>query len=342
MTPRGPWCRSVAGLAAAAAAALAAGCGGAPFNTLTGGGPEARLLATLGWWLIALVSLTIVVMGVLIVWGALRRRGSLTEHLPIDADGGKGWILIGGVAVPVVVLSVLFFVTLGTLRALPGTVADPAVELEVTAHQWWWEIDYGGRPSERFSVANEIHVPVGEKIQVRLTSADVIHSFWVPRLFGKLDAIPGHTNHLVFEAERPGVYRGECAEYCGVQHSNMRLLVVAHEPAEFRSWVEHQRQPAAMPSDPELISGRNAFEQYACALCHTIRGTQARGGVAPDLTHFASRRTLGAGTFPNTRARLQAWIVNAQGMKPGIKMPKLAQFDGRTLNALAAYLESLE
>jgi len=321
-------------------AVLVAGC--APFSSLHPAGQQAQSLATLGWWLIGLMTLIIVVMGALLLWAALRRRGSLQQHLPIDVDGGKGWILIGGVAIPVVVLSTLFFVTIGTLGALPGERKTPEIELQVTAHQWWWEVDYlySDLP-DRFSTANEIHIPVGQPVGIKLVSSDVIHSFWVPRLHGKLDLIPGHTNYIVLQADEPGVYRGECAEYCGVQHTHMRFVVVAETPEKYRAWVERQRRPAADPTEPQLVQGRRAFEEHACALCHTIRGTRARGGVAPDLTHFGSRAMI-AGVAPNTRARLQAWIVNAQAMKPGAHMPTLEQFDGKTLNALAAYLESLE
>ena len=322
--------------------ALLAGCE-SPFSALRPAGPEAAAIATLGWWITGFFLLVTLVMGVLIVWGALRRRGSLSEHLPIDIDGGKKWILIGGVAAPVTVLSILFFVTLGTLRGIPGTVGEPDLEIDVVGHQWWWEVKYLDPDlQQRFSTANEIHIPVGKQVLINLESADVIHSFWVPRLHGKLDAIPGHTNHLILEASEPGVYWGECAEFCGVQHAHMRFTVVAEPEEEFQAWVERQQQPARLPVDPQLVRGREAFEEYACGLCHRIRGTRARGGVAPDLTHFGSRLTIGAGTVPNTRARLQAWIVNAQGIKPGISMPSLETFDGETLNALAAYLESLE
>jgi cytochrome c oxidase subunit 2 len=322
-------------------AALATG-GCTPYSTLSPVGQQAQWLATLSWWLIGLMSLIILVMGVLLLWGALRRRGSLATHLPIDVDGGKGWILIGGVAVPVVVLSVLFVVTLVTLRELPGDPAAAQIELHVTAHQWWWEVDYVYQePFRNFETANEIHIPVGVPVRVKLTSPDVIHSFWVPRLHGKLDAIPGHTNYVILQANEPGTYAGECAEYCGVQHAHMRFVVVAQAPEEYEAWVERQRQPARTPTDPMLVKGREAFEQYACAMCHRIRGTKARGGVAPDLTHFGSRQHI-AGVMPNTRARLQAWIVNAQALKPGVHMPTLDQLDGPTLRALAAYVESLE
>ena len=318
------------------------GCSAAPFSILAAGGEQAGWLAVLGWSLIALMLGITIVMGALVLWGALRRRGTLAESLPVDIDGGKQWILVGGVLVPVIVLSTLFAVTVGTLGAMPDEAADADLEIEVTAHQWWWEVDYlYDRLPKRFSTANEIHIPVGRPVSIRLKSSDVIHSFWVPRLHGKLDAIPGHENRLVVEATQPGVYWGECAEYCGVQHANMKLIVVA-EPAEaFDAWARRQREPANPPSTPQLMSGREAFESYACGTCHTIRGTRARGGVAPDLTHFGSRLLI-AGTLENSRPHLQAWITNAQSLKPGVKMPNLEQFDGETLNALAAYLESLE
>jgi cytochrome c oxidase subunit II len=319
-----------------------AGCD-APFTPFLPGGPEASSLASLGWWITGLMIALTVGMGVLLLWGALRRRGSIEDPAPVELDTGKRWILLGGVALPVVVLSVLFVVTVATLRGIPGQVEDPDLEIEVVGHQWWWEVTYLDPDlPQRFTTANEIHIPVGAKVLVHLESADVIHSFWVPRLHGKLDAIPGHTNHLVLEAGEPGIYRGECAEFCGVQHAHMRFMVVAETPAEYAAWLERQRQPARTVTDPELARGREAFEEFACGLCHTIRGTRARGQVAPDLTHFGSRLTIGAGTLPNDRARLQAWIVDAQSLKPGIRMPSLETFDGATLNALAAYLASLE
>ena len=334
--------RTRAAAAAAVFPVLATACD-APFTPFRPGGPEAEAVSTLGLWITGLMILVTVGMGALILVGALRRRGSLDEHEPVDVGGGKSWILWGGVALPVVVLSALFIVTVATLRGIPGEVEEPDLEIEVVAHQWWWEVTYLDPDlPQRFATANEIHVPVGAKVLVNLKSADVIHSFWVPRLHGKLDAIPGHTNHLIFEADEPGIYWGECAQFCGVQHAHMRLVVVAEPPEQYALWLERQRRPAQAVTDPHLARGREAFEQYACALCHTIRGTRARGGVAPDLTHFGSRLTIGAGTLPNTRARLQAWIVNAQSLKPGIMMPSLDTFDGETLNALAAYLESLE
>lgn len=327
---------------ATAGLALAAISGCSPYSIFDPASGEAERLANLGWWLVGLMSVTIVIMGVLILWGALRRKGSLKEHSPIDVDGGKGWILFGGVLLPVVVLSALFAVTLVVLKQLPGDTAEPAVEIDVTAHQWWWGVTYPNEePYKTFKTANEIHIPVGQPVRINLTSADVIHSFWVPRLHGKLDVIPGHENHLVLTAEKPGRYEGVCAEFCGVQHARMRFVVVAHPADEYQAWVEHQRKPARVPTEPLLVKGRETFETYACAMCHSIRGTRAHGSVAPDLTHFGSRLRIG-GAVPNTKARLQAWIVNAQSLKAGVHMPTLDQFDGEQLRALAAYLESLE
>lgn len=342
--------RQVLGRAAPAALLLLGGCAQAPFNATIGTGVEASRMAVLGWWLIGLMSFVTLGMVVLVVGGALRRRGSFDAHLPIHIDGGKGWLLIGGLAVPGAVLVALFFVTLSALDARPVGFKTADINIDLTAHQWWWQFNYrrtGVGPDDDgvsggFETANEIHVPVGEPVGVQVTSTDVIHSFWVPKLFGKLDAIPGHRNYFVFEATQPGVYFGLCAEFCGLQHANMQFTVVAESPEQYASWVERQRRPAAAPKTPELVTGRKAFEEYACGLCHTIRGTEARGSIAPDLTHVGSRRMIAAGALPNTRARMQAWIVNAQSLKPGNRMPTLEVFDGPTLNALAAYLESLE
>lgn len=321
---------------------LLAGCS-SPYNTFSPAGPEAHSLASLGWWLSLFMLAVIVVMTLLVVWAAMRRKGNLSEHLPIDAGGGKQWILIGGLLFSGTVLTVLFLITLWTLNPLGSKAEAVDLEIEVTAHRWWWEVNYpGNRQNKAFETANEIHIPTDAKVGIRLLSADVIHSFWVPRLHGKLDMIPGKENYLTFEADEPGTYRGQCAEYCGMQHSHMRFRVVAHTPDDYQRWAAAQRQPARTPEKTQLIQGKQIFEEYACASCHSVRGTRARGSVGPDLTHFGSRAMLGAGVLPNKRANLQAWIVDAQAIKPGINMPTLKQFDGKQLNALAAYLESLE
>lgn len=322
--------------------ATVAGCAAAPFSIFSAGGVQAEWLAVLGGWLIVVMLVITLVMGLLLLLGALRNRGRMDEHIPVDIDGGKRWILFGGLAFPIVVLTMLFGVTLWALTALPDAPGGEVLEINVTAHQWWWEASYQHDDrSKMFTTANELHVPVGQRVKITLQSADVIHSFWVPKLHGKMDAIPGHTNGLVFEVNKPGTYYGECAEFCGVQHANMKMAVVAELPEAYERWAAHQREPAAAPDTPQLMQGRAAFEQHACVTCHAIRGTRARAGVAPDLTHFGSRELI-AGTYPNTRPNLQAWIVNAQAMKAGVHMPSLDQFDSEQLNALAAYLESLE
>ena len=206
-----------------------------------------------------------------------------------------------------------------------------------------WRVRYlgeGGRPA--FSTANEIVVPVGSPIAVSVTAADVIHSFWIPNFGGKIDMIPGRLNRLNFTAERPGIYRGVCAEFCGDQHARMAFDVVALEPAAFEAWRENQAKPAPEPDLPLLVRGRELFRAGGCGSCHVVRGTEADGRFGPDLTHVGSRRTIGAGQFPNNVGTLAGWIANTQHIKPGVRMPSYGSFTGEDLRALAGYLESLK
>lgn len=229
-----------------------------------------------------------------------------------------------------------------TDRALARLSLVDGVNIEVTAHQFWWTARYpGGSPSDIFVTANEIHVPVGRPVVVQLKSDDVIHSLWVPNLAGKKDLIPGRSALLQFRADQPGVYRGQCAEFCGYQHALMGLLVIAEPPAQFDAWVQAQRQGAAEPADAAGQRGKQLFQSVSCAMCHAIQGTLANGQHAPDLTHLASRQTLAAGTLPNTPVQLAAWIKDPQKHKPGTNMPAtpLSQPD---LDALVAYLGSLK
>src|SRR5205814_7082516 len=192
----------------------------------------------------------------------------------------------------------------------------------VLGHQWWWEVQYRmGDPNQYVATANEIHIPVGRPVDLQLVSADVIHSFWAPRLHGKVDLVPGMDNRIRLQADRPGVYQGACAEFCGLQHAHMRFVVVAEEPAAFEAWLDHERKPAAEhPPTAEAKHGKALFEGGACLLCHTVRGTNARGTVGPDLTHFAQRALIGA-AFPQNVATLHAWVTNAPSLKPGALMP---------------------
>jgi cytochrome c oxidase subunit 2 len=340
MTGRGrAWPRSAA---AALLAALASGCVD-DHAMLSPAGPAARLLAALGWPILIGFTLTSVVMWALVAWAAVRRRGTLATHAPIDAGGGNGWVLVGGFLIPGVAFAATFVATLRTMDAFPMAQHDHGKpEVRVTGHQWWWQVEYvGGAPSEQFATANEIHIPVGRAVTIELRSVDVIHSLWVPRLQGKVDLIPGIVNRMTLQADRPGVYPGSCSELCGVQHAHMRLLVVAEDAATYERWLARERQVAAAPVGEEAELGRSLFEQRACVVCHTVRGTGARATVGPDLTHLASRLTLGAGSFPNDVATLHAWIMNAPSLKPGVRMPALTQFDGPQLHQLVAYLRGL-
>lgn len=327
--------------------ALALGGCDSPQNYMFGtAGKAAATLAHLGWYgLLAFMSATVVTLG-LIVWLAFRRRGTLAEHAPITSgDQGQSWILIGGFAIPFAVLSFLLVATVDTLKAFPimdGT--DPPPDIVVTGHQWWFEVDYqfAGHPYENVTTATEIHLPVGRALTLALKSADVIHSFWVPKIHGKVELIPGQTNFIRIEAGRPGTFQGECAEYCGEQHAHMRLMVVAQDPADYERWLARMRDEATPPTASLEMRGEEVFLSQACALCHTIRGTLANGTTGPDLTHIGSRKTIAGGEFANTPGNLGAWVTSAQNLKPGAQMPNLTTLDGTDLRALIAYLESLK
>lgn len=321
---QGGWCRWLALLVGGA---LLPGCASGAFRPA---GEEAASLAGLWWFMLAASALVYVLVVGLLVVGLVRRRGEEGRGAVTD----RRFILWGGLVLPAGVLSALVGVTIATLVDLP--TADEARDVHVIGHQFWWEVRYG----DEIVSANELHIPVGEKVRVRLSSDDVIHSFWVPELAGKRDMIPGQENTLVLEANEAGVYRGQCAEFCGVQHANMALRVVAHEPGEFETWAENAAEPAQEPTTTATRRGRDVFMQN-CASCHAVRGTEAGGDVGPDLTHFASRRKLGAGVVANNRGNLGGWIVDSQAIKPGNPMPP-QDVDPQRLDDLLDYLETLE
>jgi cytochrome c oxidase subunit 2 len=212
----------------------------------------------------------------------------------------------------------------------------------VRGYQWWWEVTYGdAQPARVFTTANEIHVPVGRRVSIELAAADVIHSFWVPNLAGKQDLISGRDNQIAFTADRAGIYRGQCAEFCGLQHAHMGLLVVAQSPDEFDVWRNAQLASATAPGDAEQQGGERVVTGKACAACHTIRGTAAAGTLGPDLTHLASRSYIAAGVLPMTRGSLAAWIADPQTIKPGNNMP-MVPLTADELRAASAYLASLK
>ncbi|HTV51875.1 MAG TPA: c-type cytochrome [Steroidobacteraceae bacterium] len=325
---------------------LAGGCA-SPQNYVFGtAGPAAAMLARLGWQgLIAFMAAALITIG-MIVWLALRRRGSLAEHEPIDVNQGQSWILIGGFAIPFAVLAFLFVSTVDTLAAFPmmDMAHQQGPDIIVTGRQWWFRVDYpfAGHPDQDVTTATEIHVPIGRPMTIELQTDDVIHSFWVPKLHGKVDLIPGQKNFIRIQADRPGTYLGECAKYCGEQHAHMRLMVVAQAPQAYEQWLAAQRAAAADPSDPLLQHGQQVFLSAACPLCHTVRGTLALGQAGPELTHIGSRLTIAGGSLPNNTGNLAGWVTDAQTLKPGAQMPNLATLDGQDLRALVAYLQSLK
>lgn len=301
------------------------------------GGPEAQRLATLGWVMIAVGTIVFVIVMALLLVPLWRRRSTISDEGPPEPVNERAWVLYGGAAIPGLILAGIFVLTLGTMRA--SLSAGPApLTIEVIGHQWWWEVRY---PEQGIQTADEIHMPVGRQVKIVLRSADVIHSFWVPNLAGKTDVIPGTINSMWLQADREGIWRGQCAEYCGMQHAHMAFSVVAEAPGQFARWVADQRATAQQPGDSAVLTGERVFLGSPCVFCHQVRGTQAGGQVGPDLTHFGSRLTIASGTLPNTRGNLAGWIENPDRIKPGTKMPAIP-LDGPQLQAVVAYLESLK
>jgi cytochrome c oxidase subunit 2 len=254
--------------------------------------------------------------------------------------GGTSWIYIGSG----ITLLVLFGTTIWVLLVLSAVAAPakkPAMTIEVSGHQWWWEARYqGGDAAKTLVTANEIHIPVGEPVHLRLVSNDVIHSFWIPKLAGKTDMIPGQVNYAWLQADHPGTYRGQCGEFCGAQHAHMALYVIAQERPAFDAWMQAQLADAATPANALVLRGQQVF-LTRCSVCHAVRGTDAGGALGPDLTHLMSRATIGAGALPNNTGSLEGWIANAQAIKPGARMPP-QNLSPEELHAVSAYLQTLE
>jgi cytochrome c oxidase subunit 2 len=305
-------------------------------------GPRADPVTALGWGLLGLSCAVVIIVTLLVLFGVLarRQRGARPGEMDVQRGaGGLRWIYVG-LSLTVVTLVASLIWTIGVVAAVGTPRSRPAVTLQVTGHQWWWEVAYQpDKPARAFVTANEIHIPVGVPVEVRLTGADVIHSFWVPALTGKTDTIPGRTNVSWLQADRPGLYRGQCAEYCGMQHAHMALYVVAEPQAQFDAWLVAQRAASSTPVAVEPVAGAQIFLSR-CGACHTVRGTDAGGVVGPDLTHLMSRRTIAAGTLPNNPLTLSGWVANPQALKPGARMPP-TYLSGPQLAALRAYLETL-
>lgn len=296
-----------------------------PLGYLTADGARADTILPLTWYML-IVSIVVVLIIAILLWLGVRRArtaGGSTETRVVPVQRGKSglhWISVGLLfsALPLLVALVW---TMVALAKVSGPPANPALVLDVTGHQWWWEVKYNSeQPSESFITANEIHIPVGVRVLVRLHGGDVIHSFWVPKLSGKTDAIPGQTNYAWLEADHPGRFRGQCQEYCGPEHAFMGFEVVAESPADFEQWRAAELQPAPPPITPAQSRGQ-AIVVYRCGLCHRVGGTDAAAVTAPDLTHLMTRRTIAAGRLLNNPGNLRGWIQDPQGIKPGSLMP---------------------
>jgi cytochrome c oxidase subunit II len=321
-------------------ALLLAGCGQDWHfqSPLHAGGAGARDALQLWRWLLGILTVVWIVVMALFAW-VLVRGWRDTVARPVNA---LLWLGVGGALVPLGVLTFILLLTLNTLSAEAARESgDPDLSVRVTALRWWWKVEYEHpEPQQRVTTANEIHIPVGRSVRLMLDSHDVIHSFWIPGLEMKKDMFPGRDNELWLVADSAGVYRGQCAEFCGIQHANMAFIVVAQEPAEFDAWYASQLEEAKPPETALAQQGERVFLQGACAMCHAVKGTQALATVGPDLTHLASRRTLAAGTLVNNRGNLGGWIMNPQSIKPGSHMPNMDLEAGELL-ALLAYLEQL-
>jgi cytochrome c oxidase subunit II len=314
-------------------------------NALAPASHQSADIASLFWWMTgaALIGLAVVVALLLYAWMRSGRRGAGGDTQGPKPGERVGWtvVIAGGVVVPILLISALFvisnlFVIKTTEAPAAGTTKRTIV---VIGHQWWWEVRYPGTTAV---TANEIHIPARTPVRVKVRTADVIHSFWVPELNRKIDALPGTTNEIELYADAPGRYRGDCAEFCGLQHAHMGIWVDADPPAKFASWLARESKPAAAPSGGDASAGKSAFLDSGCENCHQIRGTSASSDVGPDLTHVASRQTLAALTIPNQTSYLHDWIHDSQHFKPGNLMPNFPQLSQQQLRDLVAYLESLK
>ena len=295
-------------------------------------GPGARQIEGIWWLMFALAIAVYIVVAAFIVVAVVRKPGE--ERTTRD----NAFIWLGGIAMPVAILAVLATLTVHSATALDKPSGGSPLRVAISGRQWWWQVVY---PHQAIVTANELHIPAGRTVRLLLDSHDVIHSFWVPQLSGKIDMIPGRMNHLVLRAERPGVYRAQCAEYCGAQHAWMALYVVAHEPVDYERWLEREARAAQEPPGEVERRGAALFESAGCASCHTVRGTPAGGRLGPDLTHVASRLALGAGVIGMSRGALAGWISNSQALKPGNLMPPMVLATDE-LHAVTAYVAALK
>jgi cytochrome c oxidase subunit 2 len=312
------------------------GCYG-PQSALDPAGRGAERIAELFWWMATGAGLIWLAVVGLAIYAMRVRPGTHSRHTALLIIGG-------GAVLPTVVLAGLLAYGLALIPKLLLPPAASELQIAVSAEQWWWRVRYltPGGDGEAVELANEVRLPVGVRVVFHLESPDVIHSFWIPALGGKIDMIPGRRNHLTLEPTRTGSFGGVCAEYCGTSHALMRFAVVVLAPEEFALWLTRQREPAQPPTQPLATHGQELFLANGCGACHTVRGTPANGVVGPDLTHVGSRLSLGAGILPNEPEAFVRWIAHTDEVKPGVHMPAFGMLPSQDVQALAAYLDSLE
>jgi cytochrome c oxidase subunit 2 len=299
-------------------------------------GRSAEYIADLFWWMVTGAGIIwLVVIGIAIY--AIRLRPESHRHRETAI-----LIIGGGAVLPILVLAGLLAYGLSLMPALLAPASDGDLRIAVSGEQWWWRVRYPTSDGGTVELANEVRLPVGERVEFHLESPDVIHSFWIPSLGGKIDMIPGRKTRLTLEPTRTGVFRGVCAEYCGTSHALMSFTVVVLEKADFAAWLQHQQTPAHHPVQPLAARGQELFINNGCGACHTVRGTAADGVIAPDLTHVGSRLSLGAGILPNHAEAFERWIAHTADVKPGVHMPAFGMLPPADLQALAAYMDGLQ
>jgi len=316
-------------------------------NSINPAGPQADSLSRL-WWLMFIVCSIVFVLVMVALLLALRKRTPHSDVTPVleppaDQERRKRNVVISAVTITVIILFVFLIASFSAGRSMTAELANKnGLSIELNGHQWWWEVKYQDvDASNIFTTANEIHIPVGVPVTFSLRAADVIHSFWVPNLSGKKDLIPGKINTIWLQADKPGVYRGQCAEYCGLQHAKMALWVVAEPQEQFNAWRQNQTQTSMPPLSDSQKRGQQVFLSSTCVMCHAVNGTPAGSNIGPNLTHVASRNMIGAATMTNTREHLAQWIRDSQSVKPGNRMPQ-HNFNEADLQSLLDYLQNLK
>jgi cytochrome c oxidase subunit 2 len=317
-------------------------------SALTPHGAGAAQIASLWWVMLGFGTAVFVLVVILLFAALLRGRRGTSETAPdsLSGDTGRSWPIFGGIVMPFIIIGIVFGYSIFTLAKIENPNEKAPLQIKVIGRRWWWEVQYPGQDLQ-ITTANEIHIPVGVTVQITLQTADVIHSFWVPELHGKMDLIPTRINNMTLKANDVGVYRGQCAEFCGLQHAHMGFMVIVESRADFDKWVSAQKQPAAAPTDQTAHRGQQVFMSDGCVFCHTVQGLDDKQidrssvDLGPDLTHIASRMTIAGATLKENRGNLAGWVVDAQHVKPGSLMPEM-DIDSQDLQALLVYLESLK